>query len=338
MFAQNNKISYQAVVRDSENRLVANKTVEVTVNIFNGDATTAAYSETQTTTSNLNGLISLLVGNGTVNSGNWGLIDWKIARIETAVALNGTSLGTLEMPFTAVPYAMYAEYADEIDPEAAVVIGIYNKILYDSLILAGQINNLKAADNALSTRISNDSANLKNNYYTKNETNIMLGAKADTSKVYTRTIIDNKLDTKANANEVYSKNEMDQQLGVKADTSSVYTRDKVYTKAEVDALLADINALINAMPTMGQESFTATAGQTNFTLANAPKSNYIYRMYINGVMVGGSNTEVLTISSTAVKTMHYDATKNGDKTLQAGDKVTIVYWYIPETSTTTVGD
>ncbi len=28
IFAQNNKISYQAVVRDTENRLVANKTVE----------------------------------------------------------------------------------------------------------------------------------------------------------------------------------------------------------------------------------------------------------------------------------------------------------------------
>jgi len=215
MFAQNNKISYQAVVRDTANRLVANKTVEVTVSIFNGDAQTAAYSETQTTTTNLNGLISLLVGNGTVNSGNWELIDWKIARIETAVALNGTSLGTLEMPFTAVPYAMYAEYADEIDPEAAVVTGIYNKILYDSLILAGQINtvnanltnkinadsltlrnlingntseinNLKAADNALSTRIANDSANLKNNYTTTTDLQ---------NNYYTKTQVNENIDS-----------------------------------------------------------------------------------------------------------------------------------------------
>ena len=37
ILAQNNRISYQAVVRDTANRLVANKTVEVTVNIYNGD-------------------------------------------------------------------------------------------------------------------------------------------------------------------------------------------------------------------------------------------------------------------------------------------------------------
>ena len=63
IFAQNDKISYQAVVRDTENKLVANKTVEVTVNIYNGDATTAAYTETQRATTNLNGLVSLLIGN-----------------------------------------------------------------------------------------------------------------------------------------------------------------------------------------------------------------------------------------------------------------------------------
>ncbi len=61
IFAQNDKISYQAVVRDTENKLVANKNVEVTVNIYNGTATTAAYTETQAVTTNYNGLISLLI-------------------------------------------------------------------------------------------------------------------------------------------------------------------------------------------------------------------------------------------------------------------------------------
>ena len=168
MFAQNNnKISYQAVVRDAQNRLVANKSVTVNVNIFNGTETTAAYSEWQRATTNYNGLISLLVGDGTVTAGNWSFIDWKTARIETTVELGGTPIGTLEMPFTAVPYAMYAEYADEIDPEAAVVLGIYNKIKYDSLALgilidhnATSIGDLQDMDKDLAERIAADSVRL----------------------------------------------------------------------------------------------------------------------------------------------------------------------------------
>ena len=46
IFAQNNKISYQAVVRDTENKLVANKDVTVTVKIFDGDVQQPAYTQT----------------------------------------------------------------------------------------------------------------------------------------------------------------------------------------------------------------------------------------------------------------------------------------------------
>ena len=372
IFAQNNKISYQAVVRDTENKLVANKDVQVTVNIYNGDATTAAYTETQTATTNLNGLVSLLIGNGTVTDGNWGLIDWKTARIETTVTLAGTSLGTLAMPLTAVPYAMYAEYADELDPDAAVVIGIYNKILYDSLALgalidanAANIGELQEMDEALSARITADSNNLvifkakvktdsttlRNQINTNADnitiTNTNLTALQNRVNTFNTNVCDSvdacvkrivsdtantvreemsaQLATKADADNVYSKADMDQKLGAKADTNNVYTKDLVYTKAEVDALLAQ---LVQSLPKMDQETFTvANDGQTTFTLNHAPKSDYIYRMYINGVMVGGSNTQVLTISSTATKTMQYDASKNGNKTLKANDKVTIVYWY-----------
>jgi len=184
MFAQNDKISYQAVVRDTANRLVANKSVQVTVNIYNGTATTAAYTETQTVTTNLNGLISLQIGpNGT--NASWNSIEWNKARIETTVKLNGTQLGTLAMPLTAVPYAMYAK---EISPDAALIkdlmhadTALANRIVADSnsLILfkekvhadsvalgalieanVAAINNLQNADANLSQRIAADSNNL----------------------------------------------------------------------------------------------------------------------------------------------------------------------------------
>ncbi len=420
ILAQNNRISYQAVVRDTANRLVANKTVTVTVEIFNGDAQTAAYTETQTTQTNYNGLIALQIGNGN----DWASIDWKTARIETTVKLEGTELATLEMPLTAVPYALYAEYADELDPGATVVTNIYDKMRSDSLALgtlidantaeignlkiadanldhrivadsnklvnfkakmktdsttlrnlidanAAEIVNLKTADASLSQRIVADSNNLVNfkakmktdsttlrNLIDANTENITITDNhltalqnrvntfnthvcdsvdacvkkivSDTASAlrglikatddkfvnyYTKTQTDINIHDTANT----VREEMSAQLATKADANNVYT------KAEVNDLLAQ---LVQSLPKMDQETFTvANDGQTTFTLNHAPKSDYIYRMYINGVMVGGSNTQVLTISSTATKTMQYDASKNGNYALKANDKVTIVYWY-----------
>ena len=152
IFAQNNKISYQAVVRDTENKLVANKDVEVTVNIYNGSETAtsdAVYTETQTVTTNLNGLISLMIGPD-VATPAWNSIQWNQARIETTVTLDNTSLGTLKMPLTAVPYALYAK---EISPDAVVITNIYNKMQQDSTALADKMH----ADSLLLHGALNDS-------------------------------------------------------------------------------------------------------------------------------------------------------------------------------------
>ena len=52
------------------------------------------------------------------------------------MTLNGTVLGTLAMPLTAVPYAMYAK---EISPDALVITNIYNKMSSDSALLHGAL-------------------------------------------------------------------------------------------------------------------------------------------------------------------------------------------------------
>ena len=58
MAQSNPKVSYQSVVRDENNRLVANQEVTVKVEVL--DANDAVlYTETQTVTSNANGLVSL---------------------------------------------------------------------------------------------------------------------------------------------------------------------------------------------------------------------------------------------------------------------------------------
>ena len=398
IFAQNNKISYQAVVRDTENKLVANDTVKVTVKIYNGDATTAAYTETQTATTNLNGLVSLLIGNGTVTGGNWGLIDWKTARIETTVTLAGTSLGTLAMPLTAVPYAMYAEYADELDPDAAVVIGIYNKIKYDSLALSIHLND------TLNEYVKKDGL--------CDEVKICMGGglsavyekmKADSTAIYEKmkadsaalgaviaantdniTITNNNLTALQNRVNTFNTNVCDSVLtcnvitdmrdsiqlnrdsirinaaAIKTNTEAIATKADAQTVSEqiaalntlVTALTTRVNHLhdsiediINNTPVMAQDSFTvAQAGQTEFTLKNVPHADHVLRMYINGVMVGGNHSGVLTTTNDPTsKVVVYDANQNKNRDgnayhLKVGDKVTIVYWYVKPATATTSGN
>ena len=59
------KMSYQAVVRNSSNALVTNQPVGVKITILQGSATgTPVFAETHTPTTNANGLINIVIGTG----------------------------------------------------------------------------------------------------------------------------------------------------------------------------------------------------------------------------------------------------------------------------------
>jgi uncharacterized protein (TIGR02145 family) len=107
------KMSYQAVIRNSSNALVINTQVGMQISILQGSANgTAVYVETQTPSSNANGLVSLEVGNGTVVSGTFAAINWAngpyFIKTETdpAGGTNYAIVGTSQL--LSVPYAMYA--------------------------------------------------------------------------------------------------------------------------------------------------------------------------------------------------------------------------------------
>ena len=74
-FAQSpDKMSYQAIIRDSEDILVANTVVGMEINIRQGSASgTIVYTETQTPTTNANGLVSIEIGGGS----GFDAIDWS---------------------------------------------------------------------------------------------------------------------------------------------------------------------------------------------------------------------------------------------------------------------
>lgn len=113
------KMSYQAVIRDSENDLVTDQQVGMQISILQSSASgTEVYVETQTPTTNGNGLVTLEIGDGTVVSGDFAAIDWSAddyyIKTETDPA-GGTSYsieGTSQL--LSVPYALYAEDTDRL--------------------------------------------------------------------------------------------------------------------------------------------------------------------------------------------------------------------------------
>ena len=114
MFAQApQKMNYQAVVRNANNSLVSNQNVTARISILQGGATgSAAYVETQTVTTNANGLMTVTIGEGAVVSGSFGAIDWANGPyfLKSEIDPNGGVNYSMEsvQQLMSVPYALYA--------------------------------------------------------------------------------------------------------------------------------------------------------------------------------------------------------------------------------------
>ena len=114
-----NKMSYQAVIRNSSEALVTNTTVGMQISILQGRARRkAVYVETQSPTTNANGLISIKIGDGTVQSGDFTNIEWAngpyFIKTETdpAGGTDYTITGTSQL--LSVPYALHAKTAESV--------------------------------------------------------------------------------------------------------------------------------------------------------------------------------------------------------------------------------
>ncbi len=106
-------IPYQAVMRNVDGTVMASSAVDLTLMIHDGSATgTVVYQESHALTSNAQGLVSCVVGNGVVSQGNFANINWGSGAKFLHVMMGTTDLGTQQM--LSVPYALYAEKTGEI--------------------------------------------------------------------------------------------------------------------------------------------------------------------------------------------------------------------------------
>ena len=111
-------MSYQAVLRDAEDHLLINQAVAVQISILQGAPNgTAVYTEVHSLSTNDNGLISLMIGDG-VTSDDFSTIDWGAGpyyiKTETDPAGGSNYTITSTTQLVSVPYALHSRTAENI--------------------------------------------------------------------------------------------------------------------------------------------------------------------------------------------------------------------------------
>ena len=173
-------MTYQTVVRDVNNELVANQQIGLKISIFEDNANgPLVYSETHTANTNANGLVSVIVGMGihayptSLADVQWGEHDHYLrVDIDPTGGVNYTITGTTQL--LTVPYAFYAGSVRHADT------ALYLKNFSDTVKYAihsdtanyaynaGNANYATSAGNANyadSTRITNYANNAGNANY-----------------------------------------------------------------------------------------------------------------------------------------------------------------------------
>ena len=165
------KISYQAVVRNSSNALIVNQTIGLRVSIIQGSILgTAVYVERQSPTTNASGVISIQIGANPLglsfSSINWinGPFYLK-TEIDPTGSNNYTISGISEL--LSVPYALYAQNAFTVNGLVAVInggTGAKTPTLARVNLGLGNVDNTRDVDKPISKKVQtalNSKANLE---------------------------------------------------------------------------------------------------------------------------------------------------------------------------------
>jgi hypothetical protein len=124
---------YQAVVRNSAGTPVVSQNVGVRISILQGSVSgSAVYTETHSSSTNALGIVTLAVGSGVVQSGNFTTINWAAGpyflklQIDPAGGTSYVDMGATQL--LSVPYALYAAQSGSVSGALWESLGanIYN--------------------------------------------------------------------------------------------------------------------------------------------------------------------------------------------------------------------
>jgi uncharacterized protein (TIGR02145 family) len=167
--AQTQHIPYQGAAVGPQNRILKNKSVQFRLSILDGSSTgNVVYQETHSVTTDSKGLFSVSIGGGTSVVGSFSQIAWaagaKFLQTEMDTALSGVflSLGTTELK--SVPYALYAQSAQQANSAQSALRS-------DSSNYAYAANSAQTATYAQSAIIAQNAARSdSSNYATTSQT------------------------------------------------------------------------------------------------------------------------------------------------------------------------
>lgn len=132
------KFSYQAVIRDADNHIVENQEIGIQISILQGEKdNNAVYVELHTPETNENGLISIEIGTGEVESGEFENINWNEGPyfIHTAIDPEGGTSYSIEgsSQILSVPYAFHSKMADDLSGEVISMLEQQNQELMERI-------------------------------------------------------------------------------------------------------------------------------------------------------------------------------------------------------------
>lgn len=109
-------INYQGVARDNEGKPIASKNISVRISILQNSAQgTAEYTETHTPQTNPFGLFTLVIGQGTVTTGNFAFVSWAVGNKWLQIEIDPSGGASYQLAgsqqLMSVPYAFYSEYS-----------------------------------------------------------------------------------------------------------------------------------------------------------------------------------------------------------------------------------
>lgn len=111
LFAQSNSINYKALIRNADNTVAANTSVDIVFTVLRGVAQTSVYQEAHESITDANGIVFVNIGEGVVINGVYSNIDWatEVHFLNTQINIGDglTDMGTTA--FNAVPYALHAQ-------------------------------------------------------------------------------------------------------------------------------------------------------------------------------------------------------------------------------------